>query len=89
MALGATSGDILRLIVGQGMRLALLGVAVGLIASLALTRLISSLLFGVRAADPLAFGIAAIALVFTALAACYLPAWRATLVDPMVVLRHE
>jgi putative ABC transport system permease protein len=89
MALGATSGDILRLVVGQGMRWALLGVVAGVIVSLLLTRLIASLLFGVRSADPLAFGVAAIALVSTALIACYLPARRATLVDPLVVLRYE
>ena len=89
MAMGATSGDILRLVVGQGMRLALLGVAGGVVISLALTRMIAGLLFGVRALDPFAFGLAATALVLAAFAACYLPARRATRVDPIVVLRYE
>jgi putative ABC transport system permease protein len=89
MAMGATSGDILKLVVGQGMRLALLGVAGGVVISLVLTRLISTLLFGIRAIDPFAFGLAAAALVLTALVACYLPARRATRVDPIVVLRYE
>jgi putative ABC transport system permease protein len=89
MSLGAEPRDILKLVVKQGMRLALLGVAIGVAASLALTRLISTLLFGVSASDPLAFSLAAAVLVATALAACYLPARRATRVDPMIVLRYE
>jgi putative ABC transport system permease protein len=89
MSLGAESRDIVKLIVGQGMRLALLGVTIGVATSLALTRLISTLLFGVSATDPLAFLLAAAVLVTTALAACYLPARRATRVDPIVVLRYE
>jgi putative ABC transport system permease protein len=89
MSLGAEPRDIVKLVVGQGMRLALLGVAIGVTASLALTRLISNLLFGVSATDPLAFLLAAAVLVTTALAACYLPARRATRVDPIVVLRYE
>jgi putative ABC transport system permease protein len=89
MSLGAGPRDILSLVVKQGMRLALIGVALGLAASLALTRLISTLLFGVNASDPLAFSLAAAVLVATALAACYLPARRATRVDPMIVLRYE
>jgi putative ABC transport system permease protein len=89
VSLGASSADILKLIVGQGMRLALVGVAVGLVASLALTRLIASLLFGVQATDPLAFGGAAFVLLVTALLACYFPARHATRVDPIVVLRSE
>jgi putative ABC transport system permease protein len=89
MAMGATSGDILRLVVGQGMRLALLGVAGGVVISLALTRMIAGLLFGVRAFDPFTFGLAATALVLAAFAACYLPARRAMRVDPIVVLRYE
>jgi putative ABC transport system permease protein len=89
MSLGAEPRDIAKLVVGQGMRLALLGVAIGIAASLALTRLISSLLFGVNATDPLAFSLAAVVLAITALAACYLPARRAMRVDPLVVLHFE
>jgi len=89
MAMGATSGDILRLVVGHGMRLALLGVVGGVVISLALTRTIAGLLFGVRALDPFTFGLAATALILAAFAACYLPARRATRVDPIVVLHYE
>jgi putative ABC transport system permease protein len=89
MSLGAEPRDILKLVVRQGMRLALIGVVIGIAASLALTRLISTLLFGVSASDPLAFSLAAGVLVATALVACYLPARRATRVDPMIVLRYE
>jgi putative ABC transport system permease protein len=89
MSLGAEPRDIVKLVVGQGMRLALLGVAIGIGASLALTRLISTLLFGVSTTDPLAFSLAATVLVTTALVACYLPARHATRVDPIVVLRFE
>jgi putative ABC transport system permease protein len=89
MSLGANPRDILKLIVRQGMRLALIGVAIGLAASLALTRLITTLLFNVSASNPLAFTVAAVALSATAAAACYVPARRATKVDPMVVLRYE
>ena len=89
MSLGAGPKDIIKLVVGQGMRLAFLGVAIGVAASLALTRLVSRLLFGVGASDPLTFSLAAVALVTTALVACYLPARRATHVDPMVVLRFD
>jgi len=89
MSLGANPRDILKLIVRQGMRLALIGVAIGLAASSALTRLISTLLFNVSASNPLAFTVAAVALSATAAAACYIPARRATKVDPMVVLRYE
>jgi len=89
MSLGAAPGDIVKMVVGQGMRLALLGIVIGVTASLELTRLIASLLFGVHATDPLAFTAASAALLGSALLACYLPARRATRVDPIAVLRHE
>lgn len=89
VALGAEPEDILKLVVGQGMRMTLLGIGVGIAVSLALTRLLAGLLYGVRATDPLVFGGASLLLVATALLACYLPARRATRVDPIVVLRSE
>jgi putative ABC transport system permease protein len=89
MALGATQHDVMRMVVGAAMRLAFGGVAIGLVAALAATRLMSSLLFGVRSSDPLTFAAVAAILVGTALVATYLPARRATRVDPMVALRYE
>lgn len=89
MALGAQTIDILKMVVGQGMRLALAGVGIGLIASLAFARLMQSLLFNVSATDPVTFVAIASLLVSIALLACYLPARRAAKVDPMIALRHE
>jgi len=89
MALGAQSRDILFLVLRHGMGLALVGLTIGLIASLALTRLMESLLFDVSASDPIVFGLIAILLAGVAFAACAIPALRATRVDPMIALRYE
>jgi len=89
MALGAQSKDVLRLIVGHGMRLAVVGAAVGAVASLVATRWMSSLLFGVSATDPVTFMAAVLVVTIAAGLAAYLPARRALRVDPMVVLRYE
>jgi len=89
VALGAAPGGILRMILGQGLRTIFIGVAIGITASLALTRTVQSLLFGVTATDPVTFGGVTLLLVGAALLACYIPARRATKVDPMVALRHE
>jgi len=89
MALGAQAGDVLRLILKGGIALSLCGITIGLAASLALTRLMSGLVFGVSTTDPLTFIVTGLILISVALIACWIPAWRATKVDPMVALRCE
>jgi ABC-type antimicrobial peptide transport system permease subunit len=89
MALAAKPQDILRLILSRGGKLAGVGVAIGLAAALGMTRLMTSMLYGVRATDPLTLTGVAILLTLVALAACYIPARRATQIDPVVALRYE
>ena len=89
MALGAQRGNILRLVVGKGMRLAAAGLALGAIAGLAATRMMTGLLFGVHPSDPVTFAVICVLLACAAFAACYIPARRATAVDPLVALRYE
>src|SRR6185295_387848 len=89
IALGAQRRDVLRLVLNHGMKMALAGVALGLLCSLGLTRLMTRMLYGVSATDPATFAVITLLLISIALLACLVPAWRATQVDPLVALRDE
>ena len=89
MALGAKQGNVLRTVVRQGLTLAAVGVGVRLAGALALSRTMSSMVYGISATDPLTFTVVPMILIGVAAAACYLPAWRASKIDPMAAPRHE
>jgi ABC-type antimicrobial peptide transport system permease subunit len=89
LALGAQRSDVLAMIVRQGLALALAGAAIGLVAAFSLTRVMNTMLFGITATDPLVFGAVALVLTGVAALACYIPARRATKVDPVTALRYE
>ena len=89
IALGAGRGEMLKMVVGQGMRLATIGLVLGLAGAFALSRVLTSLVFGVKPTDPVTFGAVALGLGLVALLACYIPAHRATRVDPVIALRYE
>jgi putative ABC transport system permease protein len=89
MALGAERSNVFRMVLGQGARLAGIGIALGVLAAVGITRFMSSFLYGIRSTDPFTFGAVSLLLLATTLLACYLPAHRAMRVDPMIALRHE
>jgi putative ABC transport system permease protein len=89
MALGARGGDVMRMVLGQGMLLAGLGIVAGLAGAAGMTRVIQAMLFGVKATDPVTFAAVAGVLAFVAMGACWVPAMRATRVDPLTALRYE
>jgi ABC-type antimicrobial peptide transport system permease subunit len=89
LALGAQLSDVLRLVLGHGLKLTIIGAAIGLIGAFLVTRAITSVLYGVSATDPVTFGLVSVVLVGVALLACYVPARRATKVEPLIALRNE